>query len=155
MMEIEIISVGQIKEKYMVELINDYAKRISKFAKIKFTELKDEVLKDTVNKVLELEAIKIEQAIKNNGYTICLDIDGKMLDSESLSRKIEEIYTYHASKIYFIIGGSYGILPSLKEKMDFRLSFSKMTFPHQFMKGILLEQIYRSFKILSNETYHK
>ncbi len=155
MMEIEIVTLGQVKEKYMVELINDYKKRISKFAKINFIELKDEPLKDSINRVLELEAAKLEEVLKNSKYVICLDIDGKNLSSEDLAKKLDEVFTYSANKITFVIGGSYGILQSVKDKCNYKLSFSKMTFPHQFMKGILLEQIYRSFKILNNENYHK
>ncbi|MFI3251672.1 MAG: 23S rRNA (pseudouridine(1915)-N(3))-methyltransferase RlmH [bacterium] len=155
MMEIEIVTLGQVKEKYMVELINDYKKRISKFAKINFIELKDEPLRDSVNRVLELEGVKLEEVLKNAKYVMVLDIDGKNLSSEQLASKIDEVFTYNSNKITFIIGGSYGILQSIKDKCNFKLSFSKMTFPHQFMKGILLEQIYRSFKILNNENYHK
>ncbi len=155
MMEIDVISLGDVKEKYMQDLIKDYEKRISRFAKINLITLKDEPLRDSIDNVLNKEAIKIRQAIKPNSFVICLDIDGKNLDSVELSKKIEEVYTYNASKITFLIGGSYGILQSLKNECDFKLSFSKMTFPHQFMKGILLEQIYRSFKILGNESYHK
>lgn len=155
MMEIEIVTLGSVKEKYMLELINDYKKRISKFAKINFIELKDEPLRDSVNRVLELEGAKLEEVLKNSKYVVVLDIDGKNLSSEQLASKLDEIFTYSANKITFIIGGSYGILQSIKDKCNFKLSFSKMTFPHQFMKGILLEQIYRSFKILNNENYHK
>ncbi|MFI3329856.1 MAG: 23S rRNA (pseudouridine(1915)-N(3))-methyltransferase RlmH [bacterium] len=155
MMELDIVTFGQVKEKYMVELINDYKKRISKFAKINFIELKDEPLRDSVNRVLELEGAKLEEVLKNAKYVVVLDIDGKNITSEQLASKLDEIFTYNSNKITFVIGGSYGILQSLKDKCNFKLSFSKMTFPHQFMKGILLEQIYRSFKILNNESYHK
>ncbi len=155
MIEIDVVTFGQVKEKYMIELINDYKKRISKFAKINFIELKDEPLRDSVNKVLEIEGAKLEEIIKNSKYIICLDIDGKNLSSEELANKIDEIATYNSNKITFVIGGSYGIQQEIKNKCNFKLSFSKMTFPHQFMKGILLEQIYRCFKILNNESYHK
>lgn len=155
MMEIEVVTFGQVKEKYMCELINDYKKRISKFAKINFIELKDEPLRDSVNRVLELEGLKLAEILKNSKYVIVLDIDGKNLSSEQLASKLDEVFTYNSNKITFVIGGSYGILQDLKDKCNFKLSFSKMTFPHQFMKGILLEQIYRSFKILNNESYHK
>ncbi len=155
MMEIEIVTFGQVKEKYMNELINDYKKRISKFSKINFIELKDEPLRDSVNRVLELEGAKLEEVLKNSKYVVVLDIDGKNLSSEQLASKLDEVFTYNSNKITFVIGGSYGILQNLKDKCNFKLSFSKMTFPHQFMKGILLEQIYRSFKILNNESYHK
>jgi len=155
MIEINVISVGSIKENYMKELIADYKKRISKYAQIELIELKDESNKVNENVVKEIEGERILSSIKEGFYVILLDIKGDMLDSVSLSKKIDEISTYYSSKIAFVIGGSYGVSESVKKRANYMLSFSKMTFPHQFAKGILLEQIYRSFKILSNETYHK
>ena len=155
MIEINVISVGNIKEKYLQEMILDYKKRISKYAQIELIELKDESNKINENVVKELEGERIIASIKDGYYVVLLDLAGVMLDSVSLSKKIDEISTYHSSKIAFVIGGSYGVSEAVKKRANYKLSFSKMTFPHQLMKGILLEQIYRSFKILNNETYHK
>lgn len=155
MIELNVISVGNIKEKYMQELISDYKKRITKFAKIELIELKDESNKINENVVKELEGERILSSIKDGFYVVLLDINGLMLDSVGLSKKIDEIATYHSNKIVFVIGGSLGVSEAVKKRANFKLSFSKMTFPHQLAKGMLLEQIYRSFKILNNETYHK
>lgn len=155
MIEINVISVGSVKEKYMQELILDYKKRISKYAQIDLIELKDESNKVAENVVKEIEGERILASIKDGFYVVLLDLKGQMIDSVSLSKKIDEIATYYSSKIAFIIGGSYGVSEAVKKRSNYMLAFSKMTFPHQFAKGILLEQIYRSFKILSNETYHK
>jgi 23S rRNA (pseudouridine1915-N3)-methyltransferase len=155
MIEINVISVGSIKEKYMQELISDYKKRISKYAQIDLIELKDESNKVNENIVKEIEGERIISSIKDGFFVILLDLRGQMLDSVSLSKKIDEITTYQSSKIAFVIGGSYGVSDAVKKRANYSLSISKMTFPHQFARGILLEQIYRSFKILSNETYHK
>ena len=155
MIEIHVISVGSIKEKYMQELISDYKKRISKYAQIELIELKDESNKVNENVVKEIEGERILSSIKDGFYVVLLDLRGQMLDSVSLSKKIDEIATYQSSKIAFVIGGSYGVSEAVKKRANYSLSISKMTFPHQFARGILLEQIYRSFKILSNETYHK
>ena len=155
MIEINVISVGSIKEKYLQELILDYKKRISKYAQIDLVELKDESNKMNEIVVKELEGERILSSIKEGFYVVLLDLRGQMLDSVSLSKKIDEISTYYSSKIAFVIGGSYGVSEAVKKRANFMLSFSKMTFPHQLAKGMLLEQIYRSFKILNNETYHK
>ncbi len=155
MIEINVISVGNVKEKYLQELIADYKKRISKYAKIELIELKDESNKFNENVVKETEGERILSSIKEGFYVILLDLRGQMLDSISLSKKLDEISTYHSSKIAFIIGGSFGVSEAVKKRANYLLSFSKMTFPHQLAKGMLLEQIYRSFKILNNETYHK
>ena len=155
MIEISVISVGNIKEKYLQDMIADYKKRISNYAQIDLVELKDESNKINENVVKELEGERIISNIKDGFYVVLLDLNGVMLDSVSLSKKIDEISTYHSSKIAFVIGGSYGVSDAVKKRANYKLSFSKMTFPHQLMKGILLEQIYRSFKILNNETYHK
>ena len=144
---IKIICLGKIKESYLNELINDYKKRISKYHKLEIIELKDE-------NDLIVEKNNIEKYIGNQDYIIALDIDGKELDSVSLSNKMNETFNHYGT-ITFIIGSSYGIHEELKNKAHFRLSFSKMTFPHGLFRGILLEQIYRAFKIMNNETYHK
>ena len=144
---IKIICLGKIKEDYIISMIEDYKKRINKYHKLEIIELKDE-------NDLEKEKKSIEKYISNQDYVIVLDIDGKNIDSVSLSNKIEETFNHYGT-ITFIIGSSYGIHKDIKEKADYRLSFSKMTFPHGLFRAILLEQIYRSFKIMNNETYHK
>ena len=155
MIEISVIGVGKIKEKYLQELIADYKKRVSKYAEIEIVELKDESNKIDENVVKELEGQRIISAIKDGFYVVLLDLKGESLDSVNLSKKIDEISTYHSSKIAFVIGGSYGVSEAVKKRANYKLCFSKMTFPHQLIRGMFLEQIYRSFKILNNETYHK
>ncbi len=144
---IKIICLGKIKEDYLNNLINDYKTRINKYHKLEIIELKDE------NNLLN-EKINIEHHITPNDYVIALDIDGNMLDSVSLAKKLDETFITH-STITFIIGSSEGLHEDIKKRANYRLSFSKMTFPHGLFRGILLEQIYRSFKILNNEKYHK
>lgn len=144
---IKIICLGKIKEDYLNNLINDYKTRINKYHKLEIIELKDE------NNLLN-EKINIEYHITPNDYVIALDIDGNMLDSLSLAKKLDETFITH-STITFIIGSSEGLHEDIKKRANYRLSFSKMTFPHGLFRGILLEQIYRSFKILNNEKYHK
>jgi len=154
MINITIISVGDVKEKYLKDMINEYQKRITKYAKIDIVTLKDESNRLQEDIIKETEGKRIISSIKD-GYTILLDLKGEMLDSVSFSKKIDEISTYKNGKINFIIGGSLGVSEEVKNASDYLISFSKMTFPHQLMKAILLEQIYRAFKILNNETYHK
>lgn len=144
---IKIICLGKIKEKYLSDLIEDYKKRISRYHKIEIIELKDE-------NDLVIEKNNIEKYLKKTDYIISLDIDGTELDSVSLAKKLDESFINYGT-ITFIIGSSYGLHEDIKKQSNFRLSFSKMTFPHGLARGILLEQIYRSFKILNNETYHK
>lgn len=144
---IKIICLGKIKEKYLNDLISDYKDRISKYHKIEMIELKD-----TNN--LEEEGVNILKHINNQDYVISLDIDGKEFDSVSFSKALDNAFMTHGT-ITFIIGSSNGLHENVKNKSDLRLSFSKLTFPHGLFRGILLEQVYRSFKILNNETYHK
>ncbi len=143
---IKIICVGKIKENYLRDMINDYAKRISKYHKIEIIELTD----SNINKEKE-ELLKV---INTKDYNIVMDIDGNNLSSREFAEKIDKTFLIN-SNITFIIGGSDGISPEIKELANYRLSFSKLTFPHQLFRGILLEQIYRAFKILNNESYHK
>ena len=143
---IKIICVGKVKENYLREAIFDYEKRISKYHKINIIEVEDSNMKD--------EANKINQFIKNNDYIITLEIEGNMLSSTEFANKLDKTFITN-SNITFIIGGSYGLDDIVKNKSNYKLSFSKLTFPHQLFRVILLEQIYRSFKILNNETYHK
>ncbi len=150
---IKIICVGKIKEEYLNKGINEYKKRISKYHNIEIYELQDEGLLDKQT-TLKKEKEKILKIINPKDYLIILDIDGKELNSIQLAKKIDEIFITN-SNITFIIGGSYGIDDSIKDLADLKLSFSKLTFPHQLFRIILLEQIYRAFKINNNEEYHK
>lgn len=144
---IKIICLGKIKEDYLNKLIEDYKKRISKYHKLEIVELND-------TNDLEKESVDISKHINNQDYVIALDIDGENLDSISLAKKIDNTFLNHGT-ITFIIGSSNGLHQNIKKRANYRLSFSKLTFPHGLFRGILLEQIYRSFKILNNETYHK
>ncbi len=144
---IKIICLGKIKEEYLNKMIEDYTKRISKYHKIEIIELKD-------TNDLSSEKDDINKHINNQDYVIALDIDGENIDSVSFAKKIDNIFLTNGT-IDFIIGSSYGLHEDIKKRANYRLSFSKMTFPHGLFRAILLEQIYRSFKILNNETYHK
>lgn len=156
-MKITILSVGNIKEKYLKDAILEYSKRISKFCKVDFISVSDEVISDNTSEVdiKNKEALKLLAKIPVNSYKIALNLKGEMLSSPELAEKICHIFSYYNSHIVFVIGGSLGLGEELLKKMDYHLCFSKMTFPHQLMQVILLEQIYRSFKILNHETYHK
>ena len=144
---IKILCIGKIKENYLNDLINDYKTRISKYHKIEIIELKDSNIKEEMSELLK--------HINPKDYNICMDIDGKEYTSIELSKLIEETFSNGYGNITFIIGGSDGIDNSIKEMCNKRLSFSKLTFPHGLFRGILLEQIYRSFKIINKESYHK
>jgi len=150
---IKIITVGSIKEKYLKDAIEEYTKRISKYTNIEIIEVKDEGLVEPT-KSIQLEEEKILKHINDRDYIITLEIEGKELSSTELAEKLDKIQL-EASTITFIIGGSYGLSQNIKDKAKLHLSFSKMTFPHQLFRVLLLEQIYRSFKINNNESYHK
>ena len=149
---ITIITVGKIKEKYIREGIDDYLKRLSKFTKIELIELEDESFNKA--KTLKKEADKILKKINPKSFIVTLEIDGKELSSIELSELIEKTTITH-SNITFIIGGSYGLDDEIKKLSNYKLSFSKMTFPHQLFRLLFLEQLYRSYKIINNEEYHK
>ena len=158
-MNIKIICLGKIKEKSLKELIEEYKKRISKYSNIEIIELSDEPIPDSCSEkeaqnIKTLECEKISKYIKPNDYVISLDLTGKQLTSEELSEKIQEITLNGSSTIDFIIGGSLGLTREFVTNSNFVLSFSKLTFPHQLIRLFLLEQIFRSFKIASNEKYH-
>lgn len=144
---IEVVCFGKIKESYLNGLISDYLNRISKYLKIKITELPD-------NNNIKLEEEALLKHLDNKSYKVLLDIKGKSLDSVEFAKFIDKTFISY-SKITFIIGGSNGVTDEVKELADYRLSFSNMTFPHGLFRGILLEQIYRSIKINNNESYHK
>ena len=150
---IKIITVGQIKEAYLRDAIEEYKKRISRYATLEIIELKDEGLVEE-EKSIKLEAEKIEKHITDRDYIITLEIEGKEYTSPEFAEKIRQIQIEN-SNIVFIIGGSYGLSEIIKQRARLHLSFSKMTFPHQLFRVILLEQIYRAYKINNNESYHK
>lgn len=143
---IKIICVGKIKEQYLKDAILEYKKRISRYHKLEIIELPDNSIEEEGNAILKV--------INDKDYVITLEIEGQMIDSIEFSNRIEKIFIEH-SNITFIIGGSDGLSDEIKAISNFKLSFSKMTFPHQLFRVILLEQIYRAFKIMKNETYHK
>ena len=158
--KITIISVGKIKDKYLQLGIDEFKKRLSRFCQLNLLELKDEPISERASdKDLELirekEGNLILSKIPEGAYLIVMDIDGKQLTSPDLAKKIESITTYETNHIVFIIGGSIGLWDEIKKRSHFKLSFSKMTFPHQLFKLMLLEQIYRAFKINGKEAYHK
>lgn len=159
-MRITLITVGKIKEKYFQMAIAEYCKRLSRYSKLDIIEVLDEktfeAASSTEEELLkEKEAQRILKYIKDSSYVISLEIDGKMLNSEELAATIQDLGVKGISHITFIIGGSIGLHKSVSKLADLKLSFSKMTFPHQLMRVILLEQIYRSFRIMNNEPYHK
>lgn len=159
-MNINVVSVGKIKEKYLVAGIAEYAKRLSKYCKLTMVEVPDEKAPENLSPQDEIivkkkEGMKILSKLKENTYLIVLAIDGQQLTSEAFSKKMDKIMLDGVSDITFVIGGSLGLADEVLEKSDYRLSFSKMTFPHQLMKMVLLEQVYRGFRIRCGEPYHK
>ena len=159
-MKITIISVGKIKEKYFVDAINEYSKRLSKYCKLNIVEVKDEKTKENASVteediVKETEGKRILEKISDSSKVIALAIEGVEYDSVELAKQLGSYRLSGTSDLTFIIGGSLGLHKSVLDRADLKLSFSKMTFPHQMMRVILLEQIYRSFRIINNEPYHK
>ncbi|MGE6369434.1 23S rRNA (pseudouridine(1915)-N(3))-methyltransferase RlmH [Planococcus kocurii] len=159
-MNISIISVGKLKEKYLKSGIEEYIKRLGSYSKINEIEVADEKAPEQLSEadmeiVKKKEADRIMAKISADAYVIALAIDGKMKTSEQLAKDIESLMTYGRSKIVFVIGGSLGLHDEVLKRADEKLSFSKMTFPHQLMKLILVEQVYRAFRIMKGEPYHK
>lgn len=158
-MKITLICVGKIKEKFYREAIKEYEKRLSAYAKVNILEINDEKLKNEneaeISIVMEKEGKNILSKIKDNQFVITLEILGENVMSEKLASKIDNLALTGSSDLVFIIGGSYGLSDEVKNRSNYALSFSKMTFPHQLMRVILLEQIYRAFKIIRKEPYHK
>ncbi|ANU26931.1 23S rRNA (pseudouridine(1915)-N(3))-methyltransferase RlmH [Planococcus versutus] len=159
-MNISIISVGKLKEKYLKSGIEEYTKRLGSYSKITEIEVADEKAPEQLSDadmeiVKKKEADRILAKISADAYVIALAIDGKMKTSEQLAKDIESLMTYGRSKIVFVIGGSLGLHDEVLKRADEKLSFSKMTFPHQLMKLILVEQVYRAFRIMKGEPYHK
>ena len=159
-MNITILAVGKLKEKYWKDAIEEYSKRLSRYCTFRITEFKESLLRANPSEADE-EAVKTAEGrellskIKSSDYVITLEIKGKALSSTELAERIEELGITGKSSVVFIIGGSLGLSEEVSRRADFKLSFSAMTFPHQMMRVILLEQIYRSFKIIKNEAYHK
>ena len=159
-MKITLITVGKIKEKYLKDAIAEYSKRLSRYCKLEIVEVADEKTPDNASDTVEdairdKEGERILKYIKEDAYVITLEIAGKMLTSEEMAEKIDKLGVQGTSHIIFIIGGSIGLGKEILKRSDYALSFSKMTFPHQLMRVILLEQIYRSYRIINHEPYHK
>jgi 23S rRNA (pseudouridine1915-N3)-methyltransferase len=159
-MNITIITVGKIKEKYLKDAIDEYSKRLSRYCKLDIIEVSDEKTPDNASEKEELqikdrEGESILKHIKDNMYVIALAIEGKQITSEELAGLIKNLGVKGESNITFIIGGSLGLSKNVLNRANYKLSFSKMTFPHQLMRVILLEQIYRGYRIISGEPYHK
>ncbi|AXI11005.1 23S rRNA (pseudouridine(1915)-N(3))-methyltransferase RlmH [Oceanobacillus sp. 143] len=159
-MKISIVTVGKLKEKYLKQGIQEYLKRLTAYAKVEIIEVVDEKAPENMSEAEMLEVKRKEgerilSHISQDTYVITLEINGKMLSSEQLAAKMDELAIYGKSKIAFVIGGSLGISEEVQKRSDMGLSFSKMTFPHQLMRLILVEQVYRGFRIIRNEPYHK
>lgn len=159
-MKITIIAVGKIKEKYLKDAIAEYSKRLSKYCKLEMIEVADEKTPDQASEVVEdgiraKEGERILKYVKEDAFVITLEIQGKLLTSEELADKVNQLGIQGTSHITFIIGGSIGLGKEVLARSDYALSFSKMTFPHQLMRVILLEQVYRSYRIISGAPYHK
>ncbi len=158
-MKITVITVGKIKEKYLLDAIKEYSKRLTRYTKLDLIEVNDEHAPDNLSQK-DIEIIKDKEGKRvlsklKDSFLIALAIEGKQLSSEELAQKLKDVQTYNASHITFVIGGSLGLSREVLNKAQLKLSFSKMTFPHQLMKVILLEQVYRTFRINNNEPYHK
>lgn len=147
----KIICVGKVKERFFVDAINEYIKRISKYTKLEIIEIPDEANESIA---MKKEGEKILSKIKDNDYVVTLEIEGNSLTSLEFAKKIDNNFNSNKN-LTFVIGGSYGLDESVKSRSDYKLSFSKFTFPHQLFRMILLEQIYRAYKINNNENYHK
>lgn len=158
-MNISIICVGKLKEGYLKSAINEYSKRLSRFANFEIIEVPDQKIPDNAGEKLEEQILQKEgdmilSKIKNNSYVIAMCVEGKLISSEELAYEIRNV-SMSTSNITFIIGGSLGLCETVKKRADKRISFGKITLPHQLMRVVLSEQIYRAFKINANEAYHK
>ena len=159
-MKITLITVGKIKEKYLKDAIAEYSKRLSRYCKLEIIEVADEKTPDQASETVEegiraKEGERILKYIKDDMYVVTLEISGKMLSSEELAEKINSLGLAGKSSIAFVIGGSIGLGKEVMSRSDYALSFSKMTFPHQLMRVVLLEQVYRGYRIVNGEPYHK
>jgi len=159
-MQIDILCVGKIKERFFRDALEEYKKRLSRYCKVTEIEVADEKTPDEaseteVRQIKEKEGTRLLSKIQESAYVIALAIEGKSLSSEELAEKLGSLAINGQSHLQFVIGGSLGLSPEVLSRADMKLSFSKMTFPHQLMRVILAEQIYRSYRILRNEPYHK
>lgn len=159
-MKITVITAGKMKEKFFEAAIDEYSKRLSRYCKLEIIQVADEKTPDKASETVETqikekEGERILSNIREGSFVIALAIEGEMLDSEELAKKIEKLGVSGISQITFVIGGSLGLSRQVLDRADYALSFSKMTFPHQLMRVILLEQIYRSYRIIHGEPYHK
>lgn len=159
-MKITVISVGKIKEKYLVNAINEYSKRLSAYCQLTHIEVADEKAPETLSdkeelQIKEKEGQKILAKIKDSQYVYALDLGGKQRTSEEFADELQKLPVYGNGDLVFVIGGSLGLSPEVVRRANAKISFSKMTFPHQLMKVILLEQVYRGFRIMRGEPYHK
>ncbi len=159
-MKIRILSVGKIKEAYLNDAIVEYSKRLSRYCKLEIVEVADEKIPENSseaieNQIKETEGKRLLRALRDSDYAIALAIEGEMLDSVSLAKRIELLGVQGESTISFLIGGSLGLSKAVLRRADYVLSFSRLTFPHQIMRVLVLEQIYRSFRIIHGAPYHK
>ncbi|HIW83704.1 MAG TPA: 23S rRNA (pseudouridine(1915)-N(3))-methyltransferase RlmH [Candidatus Dorea gallistercoris] len=159
-MRITLLTVGKIKEKYLKEAISEYSKRLSRYCRLEIIEVSDEKTPEQASQTVEeqireKEGERLLKQIRDDMYVITLEIQGKMLSSEELAAKMEDLGIQGKSHIAFVIGGSIGLGREVVKRSDYALSFSKMTFPHQLMRVILLEQVYRGYRIINGEPYHK
>ncbi len=151
---IKILCVGKVKDEHLLALINDYKKRINKYHKLEIVEVRDEPIKDDEREVLDIEADRLLAKIDKDEYVILVDLHGECIDSITLANKIDKLFISN-SKLTFVIGGSLGFGDKIRQRANYKIKLSDLTFLHQMTRLILLEQIYRSFKILHHETYHK
>lgn len=159
-MKITIVCVGKIKEKFYTDAVAEYKKRLGRYCSLEIAEVSDEKTKEDAGEcenamIKDREGERILKKIRDDGYVIALAIDGVSMDSVELSEKIAKLGVHGTSHIYFVIGGSLGLSDAVLHRADVKLSFSRMTFPHQLMRVILLEQVYRSYRIMNHEPYHK
>ncbi|EOS31418.1 MAG: 23S rRNA (pseudouridine(1915)-N(3))-methyltransferase RlmH [Kineothrix sp.] len=159
-MKITIIAVGKIKEKFYRDALAEYAKRLGKYCRFETIEVEDEKTPDKAgealdNQIKEKEALRILKHVREDAHVVTLEIQGQKMDSIAFARKIEKLATYGTSHIQFIIGGSLGLHEKVSQRADEKISFSDMTFPHQLVRVLLAEQIYRGYRIISGEPYHK
>ena len=159
-MKITLVTVGKIKEKFFEDAIKEYSKRLSRYCKLEILQVADEKTPEGASETVELqikekEGQRILSLIRDDAYVIALAIEGKMLDSEELAERIEKLGVSGISQIVFVIGGTLGLSAQVMKRADYALSFSRMTFPHQLMRVVLLEQIYRSYRIMNHQPYHK
>ena len=159
-MKITLVTVGKIKEKFFEDAIKEYSKRLSRYCKLEILQVADEKTPEGASEAVELqikekEGQRILSLIRDDAYVIALAIEGKMLDSEELAERIEKLGVSGISQIVFVIGGSLGLSAQVMKRADYALSFSRMTFPHQLMRVVLLEQIYRGYRIMHHQPYHK